>query len=483
MHPMDQQQQQQQSPQDYSGYYQQRAAAAQPQAPPPHNLAGGGSGGGGGGGGGGGSGASSAYASYSGSHPMGYRNVSGETTRAPPPPPLRSIPTYAMTQPGLSSQPSPTATSPYYAQRMSPAYASSQPSPRNGGGSMYAQQAYYPQYAQAPQAVDMPRSLSYPNNYASYASGYLPSISTPTLVHPGDNLPSLARHGSTNSIATIGQQPNVGYSFASRLPLVDRPFKCDTCVQSFNRNHDLKRHKRIHLSVKPYGCEKCGKTFSRKDALRRHWMVRGCRGEEGATAPITPSFPPNGPPPALSPPSPQTNSTGNSSSEGPSKGYGANTLSFNHPGAPPPLSSLPPRQSSDQPSQIILTPNDVNGKHAMDMKLKMDVVIDPALSSAANTPDGTYFDVMRKDVPDSAASSTFSSRYAASPKDDMRHHPYRRALPSPSTLSHTAADGKPVFAMPFQHNTHSMMVPTDEDISKNSSTSGSPEAGAAWPRW
>lgn len=48
----------------------------------------------------------------------------------------------------------------------------------------------------------------------------------------------------------------------------DRPFKCDACPQSFNRNHDLKRHKRIHLAVKPYPCGYCDKSFSRKDALK-----------------------------------------------------------------------------------------------------------------------------------------------------------------------------------------------------------------------
>lgn len=50
--------------------------------------------------------------------------------------------------------------------------------------------------------------------------------------------------------------------------LTDRPFKCDQCVQSFNRNHDLKRHKRIHLAVKPFPCGHCDKSFSRKDALK-----------------------------------------------------------------------------------------------------------------------------------------------------------------------------------------------------------------------
>lgn len=48
----------------------------------------------------------------------------------------------------------------------------------------------------------------------------------------------------------------------------DRPFKCDQCPQSFNRNHDLKRHKRIHLAVKPFPCKHCDKSFSRKDALK-----------------------------------------------------------------------------------------------------------------------------------------------------------------------------------------------------------------------
>ncbi|OIW31027.1 hypothetical protein CONLIGDRAFT_297472 [Coniochaeta ligniaria NRRL 30616] len=56
----------------------------------------------------------------------------------------------------------------------------------------------------------------------------------------------------------------------------DRPFKCDECIQSFNRNHDLKRHKKIHLAVKPFPCTYCEKAFSRKDALKRHRLVKGC---------------------------------------------------------------------------------------------------------------------------------------------------------------------------------------------------------------
>ncbi|KAJ5110245.1 hypothetical protein N7532_002890 [Penicillium argentinense] len=63
-------------------------------------------------------------------------------------------------------------------------------------------------------------------------------------------------------------------------PAADRPFKCDQCPQSFNRNHDLKRHKRIHLAVKPFPCNHCDKSFSRKDALKRHILVKGC-GKDG----------------------------------------------------------------------------------------------------------------------------------------------------------------------------------------------------------
>ena len=58
------------------------------------------------------------------------------------------------------------------------------------------------------------------------------------------------------------------YGNPQPTPHNERPFKCDQCPQSFNRNHDLKRHKRIHLAVKPFPCGYCEKSFSRKDALK-----------------------------------------------------------------------------------------------------------------------------------------------------------------------------------------------------------------------
>lgn len=115
-----------------------------------------------------------------------------------------------------------------------------------------------------------PHSFSRP--YSSY--------SLPTLPGPGPILSNL--HGPSGSMA-MGAQNGImgsfggsnsqhiyginGQSVQAQTPN-DRPFKCDQCVQSFNRNHDLKRHKRIHLAVKPYPCNHCDKSFSRKDALK-----------------------------------------------------------------------------------------------------------------------------------------------------------------------------------------------------------------------
>lgn len=217
-------------------------------------------------------------------------------------------------------------------------------------------------------------------------------------------------------------------------------------------------------------------------------MVRGCRGEDGATAPITPSFNPNGPPPPELSPGPENGSNSSSTptngsgpSSGPKLAYGANTMSFSHPSAPPPLTSLPPRQSSDQPSHILLTPNEM-GKHGGEDTGKM-TLDSSGIDRNPETPSTGYFDAARKDmgIPDSATSSTFS-RYANSPKDDMRHHPYRRALPSPSALSAPPIEGKPLFEhKPFFPMTyassgpHSLLAPNDDDLSKDNSSNGSPE--------
>lgn len=57
----------------------------------------------------------------------------------------------------------------------------------------------------------------------------------------------------------------------------EKTFQCTQCSLSFRRNHDLKRHLKIHLPVRPYVCKLCSKGFNRKDALRRHIMSNACK--------------------------------------------------------------------------------------------------------------------------------------------------------------------------------------------------------------
>ncbi|KZT66180.1 hypothetical protein DAEQUDRAFT_477052 [Daedalea quercina L-15889] len=59
--------------------------------------------------------------------------------------------------------------------------------------------------------------------------------------------------------------------------LVDRPFRCELCVASFARSHDLKRHARLH-EPRAYRCGGCGKVFSRRDAIKRHQDNRRAGG-------------------------------------------------------------------------------------------------------------------------------------------------------------------------------------------------------------
>lgn len=110
---------------------------------------------------------------------------------------------------------------------------------------------------------------SHPPHYAGYHLPGNPVLSN--MHHPGT---PLAMVGGVNG---LGLPPSYGqqgphslamYAHGAQNPQQDRPFKCDQCPQSFNRNHDLKRHKRIHLAVKPFPCTFCEKSFSRKDALK-----------------------------------------------------------------------------------------------------------------------------------------------------------------------------------------------------------------------
>lgn len=115
-----------------------------------------------------------------------------------------------------------------------------------------------------------PASLS--NHYPRPLSYSLPAMSGPIMSNlhsPGSQM-SLVGGGMSGGLMSGYQgMPQVyGAHAQAQQQQNDRPFKCDQCPQSFNRNHDLKRHKRIHLAVKPFPCGHCEKSFSRKDALK-----------------------------------------------------------------------------------------------------------------------------------------------------------------------------------------------------------------------
>ncbi|KAJ6262116.1 hypothetical protein Dda_2921 [Drechslerella dactyloides] len=97
-------------------------------------------------------------------------------------------------------------------------------------------------------------------------------------------------HGLTPHLAGSPlQHAHIHPSQHASVPHQERPFRCDQCPQSFNRNHDLKRHKRIHLAVKPFPCPNCDKSFSRKDALKRHVLVKGCGNASASSKPASTS--------------------------------------------------------------------------------------------------------------------------------------------------------------------------------------------------
>jgi len=119
--------------------------------------------------------------------------------------------------------------------------------------------ASYTSYSQA----SIPHSYSRPastNEYAHSRAG--PHSRTQKLVS------SNAYQNSHFDEIPIPQ--TISISSDSPSPQ-QKPFSCDLCSLSFNRQHDLKRHRETHTGEKPFLCNGgCGKTFTRKDALKRH---------------------------------------------------------------------------------------------------------------------------------------------------------------------------------------------------------------------
>lgn len=119
----------------------------------------------------------------------------------------------------------------------------------------------------------VPQLQSQPPPYTRPYSYPLPGPVLSNVNNPGGQLqmvggmPNGMMPNGFNSGHAAHMQQLYGHP-QQHSPQNDRPFRCDQCPQSFNRNHDLKRHKRIHLAVKPFPCGHCDKSFSRKDALK-----------------------------------------------------------------------------------------------------------------------------------------------------------------------------------------------------------------------
>jgi len=126
-------------------------------------------------------------------------------------------------------------------------------------------------YRASPQVLHRPETTG-PYSYYS-AAAYSTSPHTP----PAAEFPQTGkdRWQAQPNPQYIEMHQTITISDSPGSP--QRPFCCDLCTLSFNRQHDLKRHRETHTGEKPFLCNGgCGKTFTRKDALKRHQIVKSC---------------------------------------------------------------------------------------------------------------------------------------------------------------------------------------------------------------
>lgn len=180
-------------------------------------------------------------------------------------------------------RPSPTST--YFNQSQPPSNNFSYPLPSPSIATSNQPQRL-PVTSPAEMSTLQQTTSQLPNQYSRpYSNFSLPAMNNPIMsgLHGSGSPMSLVGgvppNGMINGYSYVPRGGSTQHMYLSGPPSQvqgpsDRPFKCDQCVQSFSRNHDLKRHKRIHLAVKPYPCQHCDKSFSRKDALKVCYMAR-----------------------------------------------------------------------------------------------------------------------------------------------------------------------------------------------------------------
>ncbi|KAJ9155603.1 hypothetical protein NKR23_g1716 [Pleurostoma richardsiae] len=226
-------------------------------------------------------------------------------SRAPPTPSYAYPPSSTPQQPSFStySQPSPTQPSPptgssvpgssrgplpgsQHSSGMAPPIGYGASSGARGGPPPPQQATGYPPppyHHLSGVAGPVMSNIGNPGGQMALVSGGVPGLHTGGMGLP-PGFPGAGHQGGHHLPQLFGSS----HAAAHHMQQQERPFRCDTCPQSFNRNHDLKRHQRIHLAVKPYPCTFCDKAFSRKDALKRHRLVKGC----GSKSPGDTSSPP-----------------------------------------------------------------------------------------------------------------------------------------------------------------------------------------------
>lgn len=215
----------------------------------------------GGGGGGGGQDGHHNMSPGQGTHGGGM--LTGHNSTQAPPPSTAPAPADPYSHTRASSNPSYYAVSSQAQQSSFPSYAPhSQHSPTSTGpGSRMGSISSQPPH---------PSMGPPPGSYRPYG-GYqhMPqTMNGPVMsnIHqPGSQMAVIPGMGMQQA---YGGHPLIYGHHSQPQQQSERPFKCDQCTQSFSRNHDLKRHKRIHLAVKPFPCNYCSKSFSRKDALK-----------------------------------------------------------------------------------------------------------------------------------------------------------------------------------------------------------------------
>ena len=211
-----------------------------------------------------------------------------------------------------------------------------------------------------------------------------------------------------------------------------------------------------------------------------------------------PLFQINAQAPALSPPTPPGNGNSSPTEQTP---FTTGPLSFSHPAAPPPLSTLPPRQHNESTTSLLVTPHEIPPASApaiISLDEAQPIVQRTSQSSnesyfeaAQNMPGGSMMEKSRSSGSHASPYSRYpatANQYRQSPgRNDSVSGPgpYQRVVSS--TMS---VDSKPVFATPFNgpYESNGMLAPDgsigmEKQLSQMSAASADGETPAWQPRW